>query len=78
MIGDNWLDARPDSDVRRIDEPGDFVRLEIESALASAQVRTFPVLVEGTVMPGPERAPREHLPPRAPQAVELDDRALAR
>ena len=46
MIGDNWLDARPGTDVRRIDEPEDFVRLEIESALASPDVRTLPVLVE--------------------------------
>jgi hypothetical protein len=51
MIGDNWLDARPGSEVRRIDEEEDFVRLEIESALASPQVRTLPVLVEGAQMP---------------------------
>jgi hypothetical protein len=74
MIGDNWLDARPNSDVRRIDEPGDFVRLEIESALASAQVRTFPVLVEGTLMPGPEQLPQSISRLARLQAVELDDR----
>jgi hypothetical protein len=74
MIGDNWLDARPNSDVRRIDEPGDFVRLEIESALASAQVKTFPVLVEGTVMPGPGQLPQSISRLARLQAVELDDR----
>ena len=74
IIGDNWLDARPSSDVRRIDEPGDFVRLEIECALASAQVRTFPVLVEGTVMPGPEQLPQSISRLARLQAVESYDR----
>jgi hypothetical protein len=57
MIGDNWLDARPGSDLRRIDEPADFVRLEIESALASAQVLTLPVLVENAPMPSATELP---------------------
>jgi hypothetical protein len=57
MIGDNWLDARPGSDVRRIDEPADFVRLEIESALASPQVLTLPVLVENAPMPSAAELP---------------------
>jgi TIR domain len=74
MIGDNWLDARPGSDVRRIDEPGDFVRLEIESALASAHVKTVPVLVEGTLMPGPDQLPESISRLGRLQAVELDDR----
>jgi len=74
MIGDNWLDARPGSDVRRIDEPDDFVRLEVESALANADVRTFPVLVEGTPMPGPAQLPESIARLGRLQAVELDDR----
>lgn len=74
MIGDNWLDARPGSDVRRIDEPEDFVRLEVESALASPHVRTFPVLVEGTPMPGPAQLPESIARLARLQAVELDDR----
>ncbi len=74
MIGDNWLDARPGSEVRRIDEPGDFVRLEIESALASTQVKTIPVLVEGIAMPAPEQLPQSISRLARLQAVELDDR----
>ena len=57
LIGDNWLDARPGSDVRRIDEANDFVRLEVESALASKHLRVIPVLVEGASMPTPDELP---------------------
>lgn len=57
LIGDNWLDTRPGSSVRRIDEPNDFVRLEIESALANSTVVTIPVLVEGTSMPTLDELP---------------------
>lgn len=51
LIGDEWLETRPDESVRRIDEPGDFVRLEIESSLGLEGVRVIPVLVEGARMP---------------------------
>ena len=57
MIGDNWLDPRPGTDVRRIDEPGDFVRLEVESALASKSTTIVPILVEGAPMPSPSQLP---------------------
>src|SRR5216684_3258765 len=32
MIGDQWLDASDGSGRRRIDDPADFVRIEIEAA----------------------------------------------
>jgi len=32
VIGPNWLDARDKAGVRRLDDPGDFVRLEVEAA----------------------------------------------
>ena len=37
LIGDEWLDPRPGSGLRRIDEPNDFVRLEIMSALRAGR-----------------------------------------
>jgi hypothetical protein len=73
MIGDNWLDARPGSDVRRIDEPEDFVRLEIESALSSAQVRTLPVLVERAQMPRSAELPESIARLARINAIELSD-----
>lgn len=58
MIGDNWLDAGQNPKVRRIDEDNDFVRLEVESALAIDSTRLIPVLVEGASMPVRSELPR--------------------
>src|SRR5262245_1856610 len=33
VIGPNWLDCRDESGARRLDDTGDFVRLEVEAAL---------------------------------------------
>ena len=78
MIGDNWLDARPGSEVRRIDESGDFVRLEVENALAHSQVDVLPVLVEDAVMPSPADMPDSIVRLAALQGVELSDRRWPR
>jgi predicted Zn finger-like uncharacterized protein len=52
MIGDRWLDMRSDDGDRRLDDERDFVRIEIESALAR-RIPVIPVLV------GQARMPRE-------------------
>jgi len=74
LIGDEWLDARPGSDSRRLDEPNDFVRLEIESALSSSRVRILPVLVEGAPMPRAEELPETIRRLARINAIELSDR----
>ncbi len=74
MIGDNWLDADVDGSGRRIDRHDDFVRLEIESALASPRVHVVPVLVEGARMPAPNELPPSIRALARYNAVELDDR----
>ena len=74
LIGDNWLDPRPGSTTRRIDEPQDFVRLEVESALANPRVTTIPVLVEGATMPDPTELPESIQRLARINAFELDDR----
>ena len=50
IIGDKWLNATDDADNRRIDDPSDFVHIEIRSAL-ERDIPVIPVLVEGTNMP---------------------------
>src|SRR5262245_30179670 len=50
VIGPNWLDAREDTGKRRLDDPRDFVRIEVEAALRR-DVRVIPVLVDGASMP---------------------------
>jgi TIR domain len=50
VIGPGWLDARDSEGRRRLDNPDDFVRIEIEAALAR-DVRVVPLLVEGAQMP---------------------------
>lgn len=72
VVGCEWLDARGASGARRLDDPADFVRLEIEAALADA-VAIVPVLVEGAAMPGAARLPPSLAAFARCQAVELSD-----
>ena len=65
MIGTQWLDSAYKSGQRRLDDPNDFVRMEIESALERPDVRLIPVLVQDVDMPSAEQLP-EFLPPGEP------------
>jgi hypothetical protein len=50
LIGDEWLTITDEHGRRRLDDPNDFVRLEIEAALRR-NVRIIPILVDGARMP---------------------------
>jgi hypothetical protein len=56
IIGDQWLNVRGKSGQRRLDEPDDYVRNEIEIAL-SRKIRIIPVLAGIATMPAPEQLP---------------------
>jgi hypothetical protein len=56
LIGPNWLTVRDDVGRRRLDNPRDFVRIEIESALRFGK-RVIPVLVQKTEMPRADALP---------------------
>jgi len=56
VIGGDWLEARNEAGRRRIDDPNDFVRLEIETALRR-NIRVVPVLVDGASMPRADDLP---------------------
>ena len=73
LIGDNWLDVMPETGRRRIDDPGDFVRLEIEAALKSPRCRVIPVLVEGAMMPRQSELPESIARLARINAIELSD-----
>jgi hypothetical protein len=56
VIGVRWLDTYQPDGRRRLDNPTDFVRLEVEGALARG-ITVIPVLVDGAQMPRPEDLP---------------------
>jgi TIR domain len=70
VIGKGWTDARDDTGARRLDNPEDFVRIEIESALKQDK-RVIPVLVGDTHMPRPEELPEAIRPLARRNAVRL-------
>jgi TIR domain len=56
VIGPRWLTATDEDGQRRLDNPDDFVRLEIAAAL-ERDIRVIPILVEGAVMPRRQELP---------------------
>lgn len=56
VIGRDWATLTDGSGTRRLDDPNDFVRLEIASAL-KRDVAVIPVLVHEAKMPRPEQLP---------------------
>ncbi|WP_298023045.1 toll/interleukin-1 receptor domain-containing protein [uncultured Parasphingopyxis sp.] len=50
VIGPNWIRTADDKGNRRLDDPGDYVTLEIAAALRSG-VAVVPVLIDGAAMP---------------------------
>jgi hypothetical protein len=73
IIGPRWLDARDREGERRIDDPQDWVRLEIERALARDGVEVIPLLVDGARLPPREELPESLLGLRRRNAFELSD-----
>jgi ABC-type amino acid transport substrate-binding protein len=70
IIGDQWVTITDKHGQRRLDKPDDFVRLEVEAALAR-DVRLIPILVEGAPMPAAEELPASMAALSRRQALEL-------
>jgi serine/threonine protein kinase len=73
VIGDHWLTASTRSfwwRKRRLDDPNDFVRIEIEAALARG-ITVVPVLVGQARMPAPSELPHSLRNLAFQQAAEL-------
>jgi hypothetical protein len=58
LIGPNWLAVTDDAGRRRLDDPDDYVRLEIATALDRDDVLVIPVLVGPTSMPAAADLPK--------------------
>lgn len=72
IIGQDWVTCADATGKRRIEDPNDFVRLELAMALRR-NVLIIPVLVERTAMPRAEDLPQELQPLARHQAIELSD-----
>jgi hypothetical protein len=70
VIGKTWLDAQDAAGARRLDNPDDFVRIELLSAL-NQNKQVIPVLVGETQMPRPEDLPEPLRPLARRNAVRL-------
>jgi TIR domain len=70
VIGKTWNFSADNDNRRRLDDPDDFVRIEIEAALQRG-IRVIPVLVDGAMMPRREDLPDSLQKLRRRQAIEI-------
>jgi hypothetical protein len=71
LIGPQWMDAKDRKGRRRLDNPDDFVRIEIEAAL-QRKVPVVPILVDGAAMPEASELPESMAPLARRHAHPLD------
>ena len=71
LIGAAWLDLRDADGNRRIDDPADWVRREIETALAHPEIVVVPILLDGASMPDAADLPESLRPLAGRNAVPL-------
>lgn len=72
LVGRQWLTVEDAAGNRRLDDPADFVRIELAVAL-SRNVRVIPVLVGGAKMPTPGELPEDLVKFSRRQALDLSD-----
>lgn len=72
LIGPRWLDIRDAKGNRRLDDPRDWIRQEISTALQRG-IRVVPVLIDGTPLPDEADLPDDLKPLVRRQALEVAD-----
>ncbi|HEV2687606.1 MAG TPA: toll/interleukin-1 receptor domain-containing protein, partial [Bryobacteraceae bacterium] len=72
VIGKNWLSCRDSNGRRRLDNPNDYVRIEIASAL-QRNVRVIPALFDGAAMPSASDLPPDLAPLARRNAIEISN-----
>lgn len=73
VIGPRWANAASADGRRRLEQPDDLVRLEIQRALSRPDVHVIPALVEGAKMPAEHELPIALQPLTRRNACELSD-----
>ncbi len=59
IIGPTWLNTIDSFNTRRLENPNDFVRMEVETALNLKHVKVIPVLIDNALMPNAEDLPHQ-------------------
>jgi hypothetical protein len=70
LIGPQWVTVTDRNGRRRLDDPDDYVRFEIRTAL-ERRVRVMPVLVDGATMPEGHQLPDDLAKLARPNALEM-------
>jgi hypothetical protein len=70
IIGPNWLNATDETGQRRLEDPNDFVAIEIAAALAR-DIPVVPVLTDGARMPKESELPDSLKPLARRNAVQV-------
>ena len=73
VMGPEWSTIEDEQGRRRLEDPEDFVRLEVETALRRPEVTPIPVLVDGAAMPSQRELPEPLRPITRRNAIELSD-----
>lgn len=72
IIGRHWVDAREDDGTRRLDNPNDFVRIEVEAVLRRG-IPVIPVIIDGADLPSARDLPASLRDLLRRNAVEVED-----
>ena len=70
LIGPEWISTTSAGGKRRLDDPGDFVRIEIAAALKRG-IKVAPVLLDGAVMPQQQELPDDLAELSRRNAIEI-------
>ena len=74
IIGREWLTIQdPRLKRRRLDNPDDFLRVEVATALKNERIRVIPILIERAPMPAAQDLPSDLSELAFRNAVELSD-----
>jgi hypothetical protein len=72
VIGKNWLTATDAAGQKRLENPDDYVRTEIATAL-KRNIRVIPLLIQGAAMPSARELPDDLAPLSRRNAFEIHD-----